>query len=42
MEQENVLKKGFGAVGTGTKGHRGTIGTQKAGVVGESGEKQRS
>ena len=42
MEQENVLKKGFGAVGAGTKGHRGTIGATTAGIAGDSGEKQRS
>jgi hypothetical protein len=28
MEQENMTKKGFGAVG-GNKGHRGTIGVGK-------------
>jgi len=42
MEQENVLKKGFGAVSSGTKGHRGTIGAATAGIAGEGGEKQRS
>ena len=42
MEQENVLKKGFSAVGAGTKGHRGTIGASSASIVGDGGEKQRS
>lgn len=42
MEQENVLKKGFGAVSSGTKGHRGTIGASTASLGGENGEKQRS
>jgi hypothetical protein len=42
MEQDNLLKKGFGAVDAGKKGHRGTIGAATTGVGAENGDKQRS
>lgn len=42
MEQEqNQLKKGFGAVGAGSKGHRGAIGATTSSAT-ESGDKQKS